>query len=226
MAYNNNAKDTAYDFIISKIKTGFWNANDKIWTEDILSKELGVSKVAVRNAVEKLSGMGVLRKIQGSGTYVESIDASSILSMPILNISDEEVMQLLELRLYLEPASVAMFIKNSDENAIYELEKSYELMINNVDCIDRFYRADYDFHRIIAKGGKNKFVVKINDYLVDILENHQRNLYQSIGPNIGVEYHGYILRYIKEGDIELATLYMKKHMEATIEARKKVIKLK
>ena len=37
-----------------------------------------------------------------------------------------------------------------------------------------------------------------------------------VGPDIGLEYHKYILKYVKERDVELATLYMRKHMEETI----------
>lgn len=218
MAYNNNAKDIAYNFILNKIKNNEWKPDEKIWTEDVLVKNTGVSRIAIRNAVEKLVGMGILRKVQGSGTFVQSSEDVSILSMPLFSLSNDEMLQLLELRKYLEPATVEMFIKNFDENDVLELEKLYNEMVENVNDMNSFHKADFAFHKVISRGSKNTFVIKINDLLVDILENHQKDLYGHIGPQIGLEYHKLILKYIKQKDIELASIYMKKHMEKTIEA--------
>lgn len=222
MAYKSNAKEIAYEFILDKIKKGDWKSNEKIWTEDILVQTIGVSRVAVRDAVEKLAGMGVLRKIQGSGTFVEGLDDIALNNMSVIAISYEELMQLLEFRKYLEPATVEMFIKHATDEDIQQLEDYYNKMVECVDDVEAFYKADYAFHRMLAKGSDNIFVLKVNDLLVDILENHQKNLYNSVGPEIGIDYHRLILKYVKERDVELASLYMKKHMEATIEARLKI----
>ena len=70
MAYPNNATQMVYDLICDKIKSREWMPNDKIWTEQELSQALNVSRVAVRQAVDRLFEISVLKRGQGSGTYV------------------------------------------------------------------------------------------------------------------------------------------------------------
>ncbi|WP_317855220.1 FadR/GntR family transcriptional regulator [Chakrabartyella piscis] len=215
MPYNNNAKEVAFDFILDKIKAGEWQQGEKIWTEDVLVQNIGVSRIALRNAVERLSGMGVLRKVQGSGTFVERV-SDIPLGMSILSLTEDEVMQILEFRKALEPATVELFIYNYTEEHMALLEQSYADMKANVGDVEQFYKADFAFHRTLAKGSNNFFVEKVNDLLVDILENHQKSLYNTIGPDVGIAYHGLLLKYIREKDVEVASLFMKRHIEAAI----------
>lgn len=56
----------------------------------------------------------------------------------------------------------------------------------------RFAFYDFEFHRIIAEGTKNPFIIKINNILRDILLNHQQQLNNAIGSQIGLEYHALI----------------------------------
>ena len=84
--------------------------------------------------------------------------------------------------------------------------------------MEAFYTADYNFHDAIAKGTKKKFIFRISNSLSKILLHNQEKLNFMIGPEVGLEYHAFILKYIKERDVELATLYMQKHMEASIQA--------
>ncbi len=218
MAYKINAKEKAYDFILEKIKSKEWIPDQKIWTEDVLVDEIDVSRAAIRNAVEKLVGMGILKKIQGSGTYVNSIDAIPLSNISLVHISKGDMIQILELRKYLEPGAVEMFIKNAKDDDIKKLENIYDYMQQNYTDMEVFYKADYEFHKLIASGSGNRFLIAVQNLLVDILENHQKILYTSIGPGIGLEYHENILKYIKKHEVELAMLFMKKHIETTIEA--------
>lgn len=66
MAYQNNATQMVYDLICDKIKSREWMPNDKIWTEQELSQALNVSRVAVRQAVDRLVEISVLKRVQGS----------------------------------------------------------------------------------------------------------------------------------------------------------------
>ncbi len=218
MAYNSNAKDRAYDFIIDKIKNKEWSPDQKIWTEDVLVQEIGVSRVAVRNAVEKLVGMGILKKLQGSGTFVNTLDAIPLSNVSLVHISRADMVQILDLRKYIEPAAVEMFILHASDDDINELSRIYDEMVRCSEDEKKFYKADFEFHKKIANGSNNRFLISIQNMLVDIFEDHQKVLYSNIGPGIGIEYHENILKYIKMRDVELATLFMRKHIEAAIDA--------
>jgi len=57
---------------LDEIKSGKWQLNQRIPSEEELCKKYGVSKITVRQAVNNLVSDGYLMKIQGKGTFVVS----------------------------------------------------------------------------------------------------------------------------------------------------------
>lgn len=224
MAYIKNATEQAYNYIINKIKDGLWKSGDKIATQNELQEEIGVSLISIRNAVDKLVGKGILRKIQGSGTFVETVESIGMEYMPILDIPDENIMQVLDVREFLEPLTVELFIKNAYNDHILELEKSFIRIKDFVGDDKKFYKEDFNFHRLLAQGCGNIFIIKINESMVDILENHHKSLYLSINHETVVENHREILKYIKMRNKNMASLAMKLHISEVINSRKLVMK--
>ena len=78
MSYSSNASQRVLNYITDNIRTGHWAAGSKIETEDTISEKLGVSRIAVRQAIEKLSTLAVLTKVQGSGTYVNGFEECTL----------------------------------------------------------------------------------------------------------------------------------------------------
>src|ERR1700753_325071 len=56
-----------------RIEDGVWGLNEKIATLQELEAEFKVARVTVRQAVEVLQGEGLVRRIQGKGTFVSSV---------------------------------------------------------------------------------------------------------------------------------------------------------
>jgi len=56
--------------VLNRIRTGELKANDRLPAEDLLAKQYGVSKATVRHALNGLASAGLLRRVQGSGTFV------------------------------------------------------------------------------------------------------------------------------------------------------------
>ena len=218
MAYNLNATDMVYDFIVDRIRSGVWPPGCKIWSEIELCGHLGVSRTAVRQAIEKLATMLVLTKIQGSGTYVQNARDSSLSGLPFFQMEAEDILKLLEFRRYFEPGNVTMFIKNASSEEIEALEQNYVLMCESRDTPDRFFFYDNEFHNMIAKGTKNPYAIKVSDTFFIAMESSQFGLYCNLGPRLGVEFHRYILEYIKKRDAELACIYMKRHIDMNMSA--------
>ena len=215
MAYQNNATQMVYDLICDKIKSREWMPNDKIWTEQELSQALNVSRVAVRQAVDRLVENSVLKRVQGSGTYVEHYDPIQLIAIPMCALSSEDLLHIIRFRSSFDSGNVLFFIENATEEDFQALKNSYANMKQYKDNPGRFAFYDFEFHRIIAEGTKNPFIIKINNILRDILLNHQQQLNNAIGSQIGLEYHALILKYICDRDGELASVLMKKHLTVT-----------
>ncbi len=215
--------DRVYQYIINKIKNSEWEQEMKITSENDLCTELDVSRVAVRQALEKLVALGLLVKRKGSGTYVNKVEAKTYMNnlMPILLLEGKELFSVLEFRKYFEYGNVRMFIENYSEEKYEELVEQYEIMKASAEDSAGFYTADFRFHSIIAEGTGNPVVEKINEILMDILIKHQEILNIKIGPQVGLDYHQRLLWAIKERDEEMASLMMKRHIEAAINGLKK-----
>ena len=225
MAYVQNASTKAYKFILSKIEQGEWRPGDRIWTEARLCEHLGVSRIALRQATEKLVALSILYKIQGSGTYVCDKKEADVVQMGFLDVGEDDILDILEFRSYFEPGNIALFVKNAQEEDIAALEESYASMREAVADNDmiKFTAADYLFHDIIAKGTKKRFIYRISTTLNSVMTNHQLDVNTRIGPDIGLEFHALILDSVKKRDKDLAALFMKRHIDATIKAVKKAL---
>ena len=58
--YNNGATKQVYDYIVKKIQTRELKTGDKVMSENELVSTLGVSRTAVRMAMEQLVGVGMI----------------------------------------------------------------------------------------------------------------------------------------------------------------------
>jgi GntR family transcriptional regulator, histidine utilization repressor len=74
--------------VLSKIRDGAWIVGDAIPTEESLAREFGVSRMTVNRAIRELSDEQIVKRIQGSGTYVAQHKYQSTL-VEIQNIADE-----------------------------------------------------------------------------------------------------------------------------------------
>lgn len=215
MSQNRKAADLVYDFIIEKIQQGEWLPDTRIWTEAKLSEELQISRVAVRDAIQRLSAMSVLRKVQGSGTFVQDINIDTLAKtlLPIASVSEEDMMAIMEFRIHFECGNINLFMSHCTEDEIRQLERNYETMVEQQDSPEAFYQADYEFHSIIARGTRNSFVSRISDLCMNALIAQHKHIRYTLGPSIGVEDHGLILKFIKERDVQLAAMHMQRHVQ-------------
>ena len=215
MSRNLKTSESVYAFIIKKIQAGEWLPETQIWTEAKLAEELQVSRVAVRDAVQTLSARSILRKVQGSGTYVEGVNMSTLTETlaPIASISENDLLAIMEFRVSFDPGNTKLFMLHRTPEDLRQLEENYQKMVAARDSPEEFYMADYEFHNIIAQGTKNPFVTQISEICTNVLIAQHQRICQRLGVSIGLEDHGLILKYIKEGDAQLASIHMQRHVQ-------------
>jgi GntR family histidine utilization transcriptional repressor len=88
----NDGKVPVYEqvkvFICTKIKNGEWTAGDSVPSESLLMHQFGVSRMTVNRALRELMAEGIVRRVQGSGTFVAEIDQVSS-KLEIRDIQEE-----------------------------------------------------------------------------------------------------------------------------------------
>jgi len=220
MAYVTNASEMAYRYLLEQIEREVWRAGDRIWTEAWLCEHLHISRVAVRQAIDRLVAQNLVYKKQGSGTYIKEAAASGVRDIGLIDADEEDIMDILEFRRYFEQGNMAMFIQNAGQEDIQALEEENRMMYRASGEKDMrgFYAADYRFHNTIARGTRKRFIFRISATLSNVLLRHQENLNAYIGVEIGLEYHKLLMEAAYRRDTDLAVLYMRRHIDASIEA--------
>ena len=85
-----NATDQIYMQLLDMIFTGSWSAGSKIPSEAELSKQFGVSRVPVREALQRLNAMGIITSQQGRGAFVNAAPSSDILSVYLAMLGNKD----------------------------------------------------------------------------------------------------------------------------------------
>jgi len=210
--------EIVYSYIEKKIVNQEWTPGMKISSENQLSQELGVSRMSVREAIEKMVALNLLVKKPGEGTFVDELSSSiymnKLLSMVLLE--EDNLIDLLEFRKTLEIESARLCAERCDEDIIERLDKCYANMCKYKDSSLEFVYADADFHDLIVKGTGNSIIIKVNSILSDVWRFQQKKINTYLGSSGGIKEHKKILEAIKNRDVELTGIYMRRHIERVI----------
>ncbi|MGL1893992.1 MAG: FadR family transcriptional regulator [Spirochaetaceae bacterium] len=224
METKKNISNIAYEYIEKKILSNEWTSGMKISSENKMVTELGISRVSVREAIEKLVTLNVLTKKKGGGTFVNDLSPSMYLNglLSMILIDSDNLLDILVFRKIIETESAELCAENCDQDLLTELEQCYENMKKFIDDKEKFYFNDFKFHYCIAKGTHNSMIIKINTILTDLLKHHQKELNLHLGSHSGIIDHEKILDAIKNRDPEMAGLFMKRHLTRTINEIKQI----
>ncbi len=76
------------DYVFDHVASGEWIEGDRVPSENELVRKLGASRMTVNRALRELTTEGVLRRVQGLGTFVDHGKVQSAI-LEIRNIADE-----------------------------------------------------------------------------------------------------------------------------------------
>lgn len=136
-------QEIVYNEIVDKIINNKYESG-MVLTEDMLCKDLKVSRTPVREAVRRLSADGFLQVTPGTG-------------MVVTKIGLEDMLEIYELREGLERLATKLFIQKKDSISIEKLTncfKQQEIAYKNQDET-LFMKYDMEFHHIIYSGAHN-----------------------------------------------------------------------
>lgn len=153
-----NKTDLAVAGLIAMIRSGRFSEGDRLPTEPELVEELGVSRSAVREAVQSLSFAGILRVRQGGGTYVTDLEPARLLRSAALALDlsgSATIAELYAVRRILEPAASELAVANLSDEHLAELRARLDDMRAASDA-EAFVQADIAFHDTIARIAGNE----------------------------------------------------------------------
>lgn len=212
--------DVVFNQMKECIASGTWKAGEKIPSEADLSDVFGVSRVSVRNAIQRLVGMGLLTIKRGDGTYVSTVGAADYAEtlLPILMIDRPDLLSILEFRQLVEPALVSLVVNRCSHEDIEFLRSTLEEMreASMENDYKRFSENDLAFHMHIATATGNDLVEKIFHIVNDVLSYGMDNVVSIVGLADGLFYHEKIIEAIEKKDAELASKCMAEHLSNAV----------
>lgn len=153
-------KNYAHDYVSSilreQIITGVYKPGDQLPSEIELSRDLGISRPAVREGLRELEGAGLVVTMQGSkgGRIVQSINSEMIASGLDLIIKSRKanLKQLMEARKIVECGAAELAAVNRTEEHLQAMLKIVELSRTSKED---FVIKNYEFHKLIALASQN-----------------------------------------------------------------------
>jgi GntR family transcriptional repressor for pyruvate dehydrogenase complex len=214
-----SVRDQVFDQLKEQVIKGTWTPGGKLPSENELAGRLGVSRVSIREGLQKLVTLGLLETRHGEGTYVKEISPDVYLNslFPLLLLEKTGIIHVLEYRKAIDTGAVALAVERADAADIGEMERILSVMEQSSKEPHRFAEADLDFHLAVAKATKNPIFIKVNSIIRNILSLSMEEIVKNLGRNDGLYYHRKILDAIKARDAAEAERLMKEHVVRTIE---------
>ncbi|MBX3523381.1 MAG: FadR family transcriptional regulator [Xanthobacteraceae bacterium] len=176
------AKTSLVDEVISAIRKmlteEIWAAGKKLPSELELSRQLGVGRSTVREALRVLGHLGLVESKSGLGTYVvEKGMAESATQFPE---NAETLIELFEFRKAIEVPAARLAAERRTKEQMKQIRESWdrcEQAVKNNSATD-FARRDHVFHLSVVNASGNRFYIKAYE---DIAEAFMGNVKLILG---------------------------------------------
>lgn len=199
------------NYIQDEILKGTWKPGEKLPSENELALSLGVSRMSLRNAIQRCNAMGLTETRVGEGTFVCNFSLRSYFDelnrMRLLGESPNEIN---DLRCILQIGSVRLAMADGiSEEKIREMEELLAMMEEaaSKNDMDAFHEADMQFHRASCRLCRNGLLYKIYDAVEFLLddatkENVERSVKRNEGFQFVLAHHRDMMESIRTGDID------------------------
>ena len=214
-----NISRQVYDQMLDNILNGVWPPGTKLPSENELTQMFGVSRVPIREALKKLSTMGITQTRQGEGSFVQMMTPGMFMNslLPMLVWNRKSMMDILEYRRIVEPENAALAAINADGDDLACILAT----IRDIERIDapvlEFAIADMKFHLDIARATKNSLLFNVSNVIRDVLVSYYRKINELMGTDRAIRYHRLIFEAIRDRDPDRARHWMQEHILTTID---------
>lgn len=186
---------------------------DYLPSETELTKNLGVSKSSVREAVKMLQAMGVVEVRRGQGTTIRKHLRSDYISPMIFQLILESgyPQDLVELRIMFEPAFTIMAMERATNEDMERIKKTFERFESSIQAGTQAAEEDISFHIEILHTTKNPLVILIGETIFQLFKPSISISMKSI-PEIALKDHKRILEaFCKKDEVLLRKAVLKSY---------------
>jgi len=162
-----SVSDEIVEQMISAICSGKLNAGAKLPAERSLSQSFGVGRQALREAIQKLQGMGLLEVRKPQGTFVRVLTGEALhhsLSR-ILKGDVGSFLHFLDIRKWMEAMTAAEAAERATDDDIRQIEATLPRLKSAAARNDReaMDQADVAFHVAVVAATHNDLMARLVD---------------------------------------------------------------
>lgn len=214
-----NYVEQVYQQMLQLLRSGDWKPGCRIPSEASLAEQFNVSRVTIRQALQKLKALDLIESISGSGSFVRQIngtEATAAELMQAIYVSSLTNHQLSQFREMLETGTLHLVLSASQPVDLSGLEDALNCMERCAAAGDGegFNREDMRFHLQIGEMTSNPLIVRTYQILQDALQLTMPANLDRFG-YIGLSYHQKILEGMRDGDAEKAIRMLSEHIRLT-----------
>ena len=221
-----NLREQVVDEIGSEIMSGRLKPGDFLPSEDVLLVRYNISRTVLREALNMLTGKGILDARPKRGTIVRPRSEWSQLDPIVLGWQrarrgvpafDGGRDALMEVRLIVEPGAAALAAQRGTDTDFAAIEEAYIAMEKAGDSPEDFMAADLAFHIACLYASKNDFLAPIAHAIRSEMMASLRitNRDPETNRTVSLPLHKAILDAIVAGAPEAAVTAMRKHLDDT-----------
>lgn len=140
-----------------------------------LSEMKGVSRTVTREALKGLSTLGLVESQPKIGTVVRDRSEWQWWNKDVLrwsidtSLNQKFLLQVLEIRMVIEPAAVALAARNATEDDQKQIQKAFSKLQQSTDDESDWATADYEFHDSVIAASHNELMLNLIRILRDAL---------------------------------------------------------
>ncbi len=204
---------TVMDDLQHRIRRGEWLPGQRLPSITQLARDLGVGTGSVREALQSLQSVGLVKIEHGRGVFVTASRPATELSSHFEDVVAGRMVALAETRRILEPELAALAAERASPQALAEIQRLARQMEAEARQGLDFVAPDVAFHRQIAQAAGNPILFRMMESVNDLfLESRKLT---SLEPGMtarSVRYHLLIADALWERNASQARLLMLAHM--------------
>ena len=209
-----------YEQIVQQIEESIVKGNlkpgDQLPAERELAQRFGVSRTAVREAVNALREKGLVEAYSGRGTFITdgtTLAVRQTLDLMVKIGQPEGSTHLAEVRAIIEPEIAALAALRIQEPELATMREAVAVMDRAGQDPEAYIEADLDFHLALAEGAANPLILSLLDSIVGLLREQRLRIFRVAGgPDRGQVHHKRILEAVEHRDAEKARDAMRAHL--------------
>lgn len=148
-----------YGMIVLERRLG---PGEKLPNELELSRQLGVSRATLREALRDLTTQGVLEVRRGKGTFVsERVGEIEDFGFGGLGRGKSQLRDLFELRLIVEPSAARLACRRASEEELADILDKGAAVEARIRAGEDRTEADREFHAAIVRATHNEFMMRL-----------------------------------------------------------------